>query len=305
MARQTKKSLINRWNFGGPMDFQHSPFGVTDHGLRDFRGFPYAAFKRAGRLMMPPGSFTAKCDFNCSDFAEIELDGNRFVECEFTSVDFDGFIDRGCHFDHCNFQRCTFKRANFGFRESHYDGCRFEGCKFIEPSMMNAVFKDCAFIDNRMYSFFCEGTGFWRCEFVGLLEDIVFLGSYNFREDEARFGVLRYSGLHHVDWSQARLRFIEVGNECVLENITLPSDGSAVILDRTVFIERVSELRQLFPDLAFDLNVLCGTIASRKRQSQVIVSLLDAIEEVGEGNAEMIYAAISSGVMPARDKALR
>jgi uncharacterized protein YjbI with pentapeptide repeats len=221
-----KKETTERWNFAQPFDVSEAPFGWTEGGYKDFRGAPINRYRKV------LGCRFMKCDLSGADFSGIELRELEFTDCRFVSTNFASVQDRSNLFVGCVFRKCSFQDTYFGIRPrwrrgpSRYEDCVFEGCDFRNALFRNGVFKRTVFDGNRTNGVDSSASGFWDCQFIGLVEDVWFRGGYPHPDHYKNFGVPVEPGLHRVDFSQAKLVMIAVSDGCSLEDITLPTDCS-------------------------------------------------------------------------------
>lgn len=131
-----------------------------------------------------------------TDFAELEVSGGRFSNCQFFSCDFTGalFVDiafKGCDFsnsifDSAAFTRCTFNDCKFAgasFAEALWEQVAAEGCTFAYGAFNRCLWKivrarTCDFSSADMSEMELHsisladdrfvGTSFFRTKLVGL-----------------------------------------------------------------------------------------------------------------------------------------
>jgi len=163
---------------------------------------------------------------------ETWIEGCVFRDVEFDRCDFRGAKDHYNTFERCVFHACRFQDAALGIRTSRFGGCRFQDCNFKGTVFDNAVFENTRFANCRLNGVDFSASGFWHCQFLGDVEDVVFRGTYQFASDLGRHTPVD-SGLHDVDFSKASLKWITVSNGCSIVDVALPSNGEVFIADRS------------------------------------------------------------------------
>lgn len=261
----TKKARAARWDPTQPLNLSSAPFGWTDGGYRDFRGAPINLYRKVlGRRFM-------KCDLSEADFSNIELKGLEFADCRFTSTNFTSTNDKGNQFVGCIFMKCSFRDAYLGMRPrrrsepSRYEDCVFRENNFARALFRNAIFRRTVFEDNRTKGVDFCASGFWDCRFVGLVEDVWFRGGYPHPDDYKDFGAPFESGLHRVDFSQARLAMLTISDGCALEDIELPADGSCARIDIKRLLADAEQFSARFGEDGPLVREMVDLFASRSR----------------------------------------
>ena len=154
-----------------------SPFGLTDDGLIDYRGFPlkqqlvrlqirnvdfsYTISEGAGSLNTckvknslfvetnfdgtPLGSVFENCNFNNASLKNGGFGSPEnlyLLDCTFIDTNFTGAGAHGAKFTRCSFERSNMKKA-------HFISCVFEECNFGGAKFHNGSLAGCKFISDR------------------------------------------------------------------------------------------------------------------------------------------------------------
>lgn len=161
--------------------WQHQPFGLTDTGKIDFRGFPFREpsqyqylvgidFSYSKQLheindsygMSRGGSFNYSI-FEACIFVDTEMPANlseKFVDCDFSGASFKSSRINGV-FESCRFIKskmndvigamkfvnCDFTGANLS--KSYFYNCRFENCIFDNTKFSGSNISGSTFISTR------------------------------------------------------------------------------------------------------------------------------------------------------------
>lgn len=282
--RSQRKELIRRWDPGKPADLNDTPFGYTPEGYKDYRGFPFAQY---GQIY---GRRFVKHDLSYADFSGVRLQRAEIADCRFTSADFRDILEKQNGFFGCVFDSCSFKKADIGFGTSRYEDCIFRNNDFSKAGFKNAVFRRTLFEKNRIKNSHFDATGFWNCTFIGLIEDVTFHGHYLFESDQERYGTPRDTGLHHVDFSEAKLIMVCVSDHCAVEDVVMPKDGSSCVIDAEKFMNGREGLKEIFPDSAEAIDSFIRIfLVDSEDQPKTIFSLADFEDLVGEQFGKAIY----------------
>jgi uncharacterized protein YjbI with pentapeptide repeats len=232
----TKAELISRWGNLETINLPDSPFGATEEGHSDFRGF---AFLRKSEIK----AFKLEnCDFSYANFTKRWIQGTTFNHCVFDNAVLSEISDHTNRFTHCTFRKTNFKKAALGFKASRFTNCLFEGCDFTGSIFSNAIFKNCTFIENKLKSVDFQVSGFWDCSFTGVLSDLTFRGQYQYKDQKERDPFPQEVGLHRVDFTEAVMSHIALRNNCPIDNLKLPNDGSAFMCKASVVLERLEAI---------------------------------------------------------------
>lgn len=256
---------------------------TSNRSRRDRRGITWPDSVRGEQFL--------HCDFSTSRARGAWVEGCLFEDSVFAKTDLRELKEHANEFRRCRFQECDFSGAGLGFFTSRYDECTFERCRFRDTSFGNAVFRDCKFLGPRLKDIDFNASGFWRTKFDGLLEDIWFRGTYAFANDRRAHTPIE-TGLHQVDFQDARLAWITVSDGCELEELILPRDGSAVIIDTAQLNEDV--VGSLAADLPERDRETCNTVLASYRlhaggQRKMIASLADFIGICGDSAGRRLF----------------
>ena len=182
VAKVNKKSLLTRWGDTeiaailqqGKTEITTSPFGETDDGYIDIRGFPFEFYFGADKPRRPRGRdfhkpnavLGSKLDFSFSKVVAPVIASmySGFIDCKFIETNA-GFHLYGGPFVRCDFTKSNFYRPEFNeitFEDNNFSNCKFRlggiGCvKFVRCNFDNAIF------NGPMIS----GTHFIDCTFEG------------------------------------------------------------------------------------------------------------------------------------------
>jgi fluoroquinolone resistance protein len=150
-----------------------SPFGLTEEGRMDYRGFTlavpvlYSVISNADLTLLRcdwagcltdcvvtdsifegagfDGRFLTKrfeiCDFTNISLKNSPLGDSSYSKCRFTGANFSAALARGAIFSHCSFAKVNFKSAVM--QKCTFENCDFEGAKFQSSSFVGSKFKDC------------------------------------------------------------------------------------------------------------------------------------------------------------------
>ncbi|WP_445495980.1 pentapeptide repeat-containing protein [Photorhabdus sp. SF281] len=202
MSRKLKKDLRERWS--AELDFQINnglkkenwkdkeqpnvrwliqPFGLTELGKADFRGFPFREPLKYQYVVEIDFSFSQAISektegygfsrgltgfsnllFERCDFIEADLPANlseKFICCNFQGASFNACRINAC-FEGCDFTNsklkdvlvrgkkfinCNFNKANLS--KANFYSCFFESCSFDETKFSGSNFSGSTFISTR------------------------------------------------------------------------------------------------------------------------------------------------------------
>ncbi len=199
MSRKLKKELRERWSTD--LDFEinrnlkkenwkdkstpnvrwmHQPFGVTENGKIDFRGFP---FREPSKYQ-----FISNIDFSYSHSLHEIVDGYG--------------MSQGGSFIYTIMEDCVFIEAEMpaNLSESFTD-CDFSGAVF-ESTRISADFNSCHFVKSKMKDVLVSGKKFVNCDFTkSNLAKSSFYTCYfeNCIFDDAKFSGTNISGSTFVN----------------------------------------------------------------------------------------------------------
>lgn len=209
----------------------------------------------------------------------------RFEKCDLRSIK-----DHENRLEECIFKGCTFDGAAFGINTSRFNHCDFEDCSFKKAVFDNAVFADCTFSNCRFSGVDFSASGFWRCRFVGRVEDVVFRGTYQFARDREQH-VPVDSGLHMVDFFNAELKWIALSNGCPIVDVVLPKNGDAIIVDRDRMRTKcLAVIRGRFVGKELDAaEAAVGLYANNDTQARYFVTSAELAETYGNDLGPQIF----------------
>ena len=231
----TKDELISRWGKFSTVNLPDSPFGITEEGHSDFRGFSFLRRSEIKAFKLE------NCDFSYADFTERWIQGTAFTHCVFDRAVMDGIKDHCNRFTHCSFKNASFRRAALGYKATRYANCRFEGCNFTGCLFSNAIFRQTEFVNNKIKTIDFNVSGFWDCSFAGEVNDVTFRGRYAHKSDRQFDPFPQEIGLHNVDFGDAFLSYIWIKDKCPVEGLRMPQDGSAFLCDSKTFAEAIPQ----------------------------------------------------------------
>lgn len=208
MSRKLKKELRERWST--ELDFEinrnlkkenwkdkstpnvrwmFQPFGLTERGKIDFRGFPFREPSKYHHIsnidfsyshslheivdgygMSRGGSFSYTIIEDCV-FTDVEMPANlseKFTDCDFSGATFESTIINGV-FDRCLFVKskmkdvigemkfinCNFTKANLAkssFHTCYFENCIFDDAKFSRTNISCSTFVNTRPVDAQIAS---------------------------------------------------------------------------------------------------------------------------------------------------------
>lgn len=181
MSKKLKKELVERWNHELDFGINHSlkkenwkdkntpnsrwvehPFGITEEGKLDFRGFPFREPLKfhylqnidfsysltlnemtKGYGMSCGGSIISSIVEYCS-FVESLMPANlseKFVGCNFDKAVFDSTRINAL-FESCTFIKCKIKNV---LGEMRFINCNFVGANLTKSNFYSCYFENCQF----------------------------------------------------------------------------------------------------------------------------------------------------------------
>lgn len=275
------------------------PFGKTEEGLFDFRGFRLC-LPGARRKAMLKYATIKGCDFTAGILAETISEHSVFQDCVFDYTDMNDFGDYGCTFTNCRFYRCEWTMGAIGFDlntskrgeyQSRYVNCHFENVKLTKTSIGDPHFVGCSFVFKKLSGVDFGCSGFVNCRFEGAFQDLTFRGQYSNKEYTARKGDPQYAGFTNVSFEKAALQWFALRDEFPLRSVEMPEDGSAFTANMTKLCRDQHEIPSKLPDqrsrkvVADYLDIECGVA---KRQPIGILSRYDLFESFDKGEEALI-----------------
>jgi hypothetical protein len=177
-------------------------------------------------------------DFTSADFRHAKFEDCHFKNCVFDAASLaDASIFRGSFYE-SRFRRTDLRVARLGYGGTIVNKCVFEKPKLARSDFSNMIFEKCDFLAKDWKNVSFRSSGFWGCRFVGLLENVSFLGRHPLGKlVEDRDGPPQRVGLHGVDFSESELLFCSLRSRCPINNIILPDSGSLIICKSSEFIK--------------------------------------------------------------------
>ena len=166
------------------------------------------------------------------DLSYAALPGLSFFEstiqkCRFEGARLDGLGAWALDVEASSFVGASLRNAVLGSwykgRENTYHGVSFAGADLRGLMCSTATFIDCDFSNARLVKVDFDASGFMRCRFAGLLEEI------QFYDRDLRGQKRDRNPMEDVDFSQAELRWVEFRN-LDLQKVMLPEDDRHVRL---------------------------------------------------------------------------
>lgn len=289
-----------RWDGIDPSEaLRTRPFGMTEDGLFDFRGFrlcpPDARRKASLNHAVLKG-----CDFTAGFLAETIAEHSTFQGCVFDYTDINNFSDKGNTFSDCRFYRCEWQVGSIGTDwntsksgdyQSRYMNCHFENVKLTKTSFGDPHFICCVFIFKRLSGVDFGCSGFVNCRFEGAFQDLTFRGQYSNEETTARKGKPEFAGFTDVSFEKAALQWFTLRTDFPMRSVKMPEDGSAFIVDAPRLCREQHEI----PDGLADprskeivANYLGTTCLYAKDLRADIISRYDLFESIEKGEEALI-----------------
>ncbi|MFF2888251.1 pentapeptide repeat-containing protein [Paenibacillus sp. NPDC057967] len=173
--------------------FPSSPFGLTDDGREDYRGFTLNTTIQYLK--------TERIDLSYALFAESSLNTSEFTNCCFDGVKLDGrYMTR--QFNECSFRGAKLNNARLGER---FEDCDFTGCNLSKAIASDATFIRCRFDDVQF-----RGAMFMHCRF----EDCSFEGA---KLHHSSFAGSRFSGeaIRLPEWGNTIIEGVKLNGEAL------------------------------------------------------------------------------------------
>lgn len=155
------------------------------------------------------------CLFYKSNMNHIGLWSSSFIDCKFVELDLRN-MSMGA--DGGLFERCFFQK------------CDFRGQYFWYP-----LFKDCVFEKCKLKKIDFNDSSFFKCKFIGKLEDVTFNGMYHKKETGLK-------PLDYTDFSEAILGDYVGFEDCDLSTC-IPPQGKS--FDEILYVVNLNEPHHL------------------------------------------------------------
>ena len=242
----TKQELQTRWSETSAlpivsMERPRSPFGVTETGLVDFRGFGYPLsddFGKCSVFCVQQQKLNnlefSNCDFSFCSFSHTTLENCRFQNCVFVGSSLTFANLDGCSMIQCSFRSAKFQGAQIGATYRHpetlFESVIFERCNFARTAFFAPFFRRCTF-DHCSKSLDFQASSFEDTSFSGRYSSLWFSNGWPFKEDE-RFGVARPNLMKNVSFLASEVESFTFTHQCPLHDVILPQKGRYLHLCR-------------------------------------------------------------------------
>jgi hypothetical protein len=211
-------------NSGGILKKEHTPFGVIENSLSDFRGLDLNGLKIKGFK-------TENSDFSNSNFNNSWIEKSTFINVKFDRVDFTEISDSGNLFNKATFFNCNFNKAGIGYEGSQYLNCIFDNSIFTKAVFIRSEFNNSQFINCKLKGVDFNASSFEKCIFIGKLDAVWFRGGYSLSSDIKEFGKAKKNQMLDVSFEKAILEGVNFSNECDLSRVTPPVTGNYQIFN--------------------------------------------------------------------------
>lgn len=226
---------------GGMLKNEHSPFGLTEDGLIDFRGIDL-------RQQQIKKINVQNIDLSQSQFVNSWIEDSVFENANFENVDFSEMSEHGNQFHKVRFSNCKFNYAAIGYKGSQYEDCLFEKSNFTKAIFTRGEFTKSQLIDCKLKGIDFNASSFENCSFVGKLEDVWFRGGYAYPSDNTNFGKAKKNQMKNVSFSNAILEGVNFSNGCDLSTVQLPSTNNYILFDN--WKKRLEHLKKVIKEWA-------------------------------------------------------
>lgn len=301
-----------RWSGIEPdASLRSPPFGTTEDGLLDFRGFTLND-PNAPRMRSLKHAQFKSCDFTAASLAETISEHGSFDTCTFDYTDLNNFADKGNLFQNCRFYRgewqvgsigTSWNTATRGEYQSRYINCHFENIKLTKTTIGDPQFIDCSFVFKKLSGIDFGCSGFIACRFIGAFQDLTFRGAYESREDRARKATPEFAGFTDVDFTQAAVQWFDMRGGFRCKAVRMPADGSAFTADlprlcgdRVALLERTGD-PALHKLAAQYLDIYCRFADEQPIQILSRFDLIESAKNSGETDASLpdtLYTILKS-----------
>lgn len=206
--------------------------------------------KRIGMATMIVSGVTGQQEFSDAalrkvDFSKARLDFSVWNDCSFEQVRFDGAKLQnvrffGCRFVDCSFRSTSLRDASLSVgrngTETEIIRTVFEKADFKGASCHNLVLRSTSFLNCKLDGFVFDSALWDQVDISGECDELTFRGMPG-EPDRNRL---------HVDFSKANVTWLNANNGVDLTAVTLPADGSCLVIkDRlraiTVLNSRLSQ----------------------------------------------------------------
>lgn len=247
--REIRRVLEN----GGTLRKEHSPFGIMDNNIVDFRGLDLSK-RQISKIKIE------NADLSHSILHSSWIEKSIFENVIFDKVDFTEISDKGNLFKKVSFFTCKFNRAGLGYNGSLYLDCIFDYSSFERTSFIRVEYNGCKFINCKLKGIDFNASSFENCSFVGKLENVWFRGGYGYPNDEKEFGKAKKNQMENVSFVEATLEGVNFSNECDLSTVKLPQTGSYLIFND--WAKRLEHLKA----------IITGWPPSQKKEAEIFVN---------------------------------
>ncbi len=285
-----KEALIERWNsvskehkylvINGGLNAENYPFGKTDEGKCDLRGFN---FKELPESLGKDGSALNNVvfhnfDFSYSNFDQFKIANCQFVNCTFEVVYCRDLLDIENVFEHCQFHKVDFRRASIGVGNSRFENCTFKACNFMRCCFYSPQFRHVGFVDCNLREFEFGGASFEYCLFEGSMSHVLFKGD----DLKSRTNNPGYKKNEMLEVSFENLDFYSIAfsDDCKLDHLKIKSDSNYILVKDFQFkCKELYEMRQQYTDETIYFIELIYGIAFERNQNSYLFNKAECIDE--------------------------
>jgi uncharacterized protein YjbI with pentapeptide repeats len=237
------------------------------------------------------------------DFAGAQLRHLRLFEVTLVGCCFDDADLRDLRMWATDIENCTFKNADLressfgallGAKRNSFVNIDFSRADMRQTAWISASLRRCLFKDTSLVGVNFQGSTFSHCTFEGEVHDVIFNRNAFRRED------LPANTMDHIDFTKARLRFVDFRN-LKLDHVSFPNDSEHLVLTdyHRVLGRAISRLREVDDPIAkrlasFLSNGFKWTIED---QAQGILNMAD-LRELGESAPQLLRAALLEVASP-------
>ncbi len=227
-----RKPEILDWFFGSELGSETMKgYDCRFDGKLDLRGFQFDEYKTRGVVVH--NKVFRNIDFSYAGFDHLFFKSCRFSDCLFKYTHMLSTSDERCEFNNCVFFK-TRINGWLGLGESLYKDILFDSANFKWTHMLWPDFENCEFRNCQFGNTDFGGSHFENVKFTGKVEDVWFRGIYEATKDN-RYRESAYERWNtikpmKVDFSDARLSYIDISDYCDLSEVILPGDGSCYLI---------------------------------------------------------------------------
>jgi len=189
--------------------------GIFSNRL-DLRGYPFKGGIKKYKL--------SDCDLTYAVMDSVWLEKSIFDNVIFNNVLIDNLADHGNSFNNCAFINCVWERGVLGYESTKYTNCEFVNAKFKKTGFIKAEFRNCKFLKSKILCLDFNVSYFENVVFEGEFYDIMFRGEYPDSYGLIDFGIYRKNIMKNVDFSKARIRFLDTRDGIDLSSVIIPKD---------------------------------------------------------------------------------